>query len=285
MGVKQSRFSHSRSASGCDLSFQTQLHFYYALARTLKNGSQAKHPRRGKAPRLPPLPLEVVHKILREAQCIHPHPSIACKWKAEPDAFLNDTGILFRPHGVVGATSAEPERKLLFASPKLDKEALSRMASVRVVTSSKDQGWHTEDRMGSSGSWSWFELGIVHLPDDDLSESGEGATSILSGDKYAKLDARTTTTATAAAAAATAPPPPASDNNKPLRWVSHYNEIASQSFQRHIGNEFGPDHDIWKHLEPGDRIGVWICAQFVGWECYCEEARILVREWYAPQLV
>lgn len=142
---------------------------------------------------------------------------------------------------------------------------------------------YREDRMGSSGSWSWFELGIVHLPDDDdPSESGDGAKSILTGDKYAKLDARTTTI-TATAAAAT--PPPASDNNKPLRWVSHYNEIASQSFQRHIGNEFGPDHDIWKHLEPGDRIGVWICAQFVGWECYCEEARILVREWYAPRLV
>lgn len=140
---QQSRFSHSRSASGCDLSFQTQAHFYYALARTLKNGNQAKQPRRSKALRLPPLPLEVVYQILREAQYTHPYPSASCKWKAEPDAFLNDTGILFRPYGVVGATSAEPERKLLFASPQLDKEALSKMASVRVVTNSKDQGWHT----------------------------------------------------------------------------------------------------------------------------------------------
>lgn len=128
--------------------------------------------------------------------------------------------------------------------------------------------------MGSSGSWSWFELGIVHLPEDGPSDSGEGTKSIVAGDKYAKLEARTTRTTTT----------PSSDS-KPLRWISHYNELATQSFQQHIGNEFGPDHDIWKHLEPGDRIGVWICAQFVGWECYCEEARIMIREWYAPKLV
>ncbi|KAG8983431.1 hypothetical protein FRB90_006039, partial [Tulasnella sp. 427] len=252
------------------------LHFYYAVARALKNGSQTKQIWNRRAPRLPPLPLDVVHRILREAQYIHPHPSITCKWKSEPDAFLNDTGILFRPHGVVGATSAEPERKLLFASPRLDKAALGKMASVRLVTSSKDQGWHTEDRMGSSGSWSWFEVGIVRLPEDGLAGSIEGGGSIAAGDKYAKSEART---------ALRPAQPPSAQAGKPLRWVSLYNQVAGESFQRHIGEEFGPDHEIWKYLEPGDRIGVWICAQFVGWECYCEEARLLIREWYAPKLV
>lgn len=281
MGAQQSRFSHRRSASGCDLSFRTQLHFYYALARALSNGSGPKPRLSRKAPQLPPLPLEVVYKILREAQYIHPYPSVTYQWLAEPDAFLNDTGILFRPHGVVGATSAEPERKLLFASPQLDNEALGKMASVKLVTSSKDQGWHTEDRMGSSGSWSWFEVGIVRLLEDGPSELGD--QSIVAGDKYAKLDARRTPTTGNLTNHRRRSSSPA--DTMPLRWISHYNEVASQSFQEHVGNEFGPDHDIWKYLEPGDRIGVWICAQFIGWECYCEDARILVREWYTPKLV
>lgn len=74
-------------------------------------------------------------------------------------------------------------------------------------------------------------------------------------------------------------------SREPLRWKSHHNTMTGKDYEWHVGKEFGPDHEIWSHFEPGkDRLGVWLCARFGAWNCRAQEATIRVREWFEPAL-
>lgn len=72
---------------------------------------------------------------------------------------------------------------------------------------------------------------------------------------------------------------------RPLRWRSHKNEISTRDFKIHTGKEIGPGHEIWDHLRPGDRLGVWMNAQYGGWECHGMHANIEVWKIWEPKLM
>lgn len=67
-------------------------------------------------------------------------------------------------------------------------------------------------------------------------------------------------------------------SGRPMRWHSHKNQIATRDFTVHLGAEMGPEHPIWTHLRAGDRLGVWMSAQFAGWVTYGQHAEIEVWE-------
>lgn len=75
------------------------------------------------------------------------------------------------------------------------------------------------------------------------------------------------------------------ETNKPLRWTSHGNTIAGRQFEMHEGKAFGRDHRIWEHLREGSRIGVWMCAQYGGWQNTVKEVEIGYYQWFEPTLV
>lgn len=79
--------------------------------------------------------------------------------------------------------------------------------------------------------------------------------------------------------------PKLSEDGKELRWRSHNSTLEGKGYEWHVGQEFGPEHEIWRHFEPGqDRLAVWLCAQYRAWSCTAKEATIHVREWYEPNL-
>lgn len=65
-------------------------------------------------------------------------------------------------------------------------------------------------------------------------------------------------------------------------WESHRNPVAGREYAWINGAQFGPDHEIWSSLRPEDRIGVWLCAQYPGWQCAVKAARIIVHKWFEP---
>jgi hypothetical protein len=56
------------------------------------------------------------------------------------------------------------------------------------------------------------------------------------------------------------------DANKPLRWKSHHNALASSGLVTQDGETFGPDHELWGYLTEGDVIAVYACALYPMWQ-------------------
>jgi hypothetical protein len=137
-----------------------------------------------------------------------------------------------------------PASILWFSTPPFNRRLLSKVARMQLETYSHDQGWCSNP---SAGSWSWFELVIL---------SPQGDDDVLSRKKGA-------------------------DGND-LVWHSHSNPVASREFSGVEGSRFESDHDIWKHLKEGDRIGVNVCAQFFGWENIAREGILKVEEFFEP---
>ncbi len=67
------------------------------------------------------------------------------------------------------------------------------------------------------------------------------------------------------------------------RWLSHYNEMGGPSLKRHVGVMFGPDHEPWTELRPGDSLGVWARAQGMDTACITSGVKLCVWEWIEPK--
>ncbi|KAJ7469448.1 acyl transferase/acyl hydrolase/lysophospholipase [Mycena latifolia] len=76
------------------------------------------------------------------------------------------------------------------------------------------------------GAWSWFEL--VILPDASSTQ-------------------------------------PVVRDGKVLAWTSHTNRLGDENNSRHFGTVFDRRQELLDALEPGNVIGVRVCAQFPGW--------------------
>lgn len=61
------------------------------------------------------------------------------------------------------------------------------------------------------------------------------------------------------------------------KYHSHNNTLRSLTHTFHHGAEFGPDHEIWEHLSPGDSISVYACAKYGGWRCHGAAAELKLR--------
>ena len=192
---------------------------YHGLARSLEGGYHSR----------PGLPVELVIYIFRLADCVLPSErftmkiDIPCRAKASSGTISNT---------------------IWFSTPPLSREPLSRIASIQLVTLSRDQGWCGDP---SSGSWSWFEIVILRGDSQQVVKK-----SAVGG--------------------------------KDLVWISHHNPIASKQYSWLEGSIFGSDHELWKHLAEGDRIAVRACAQYGGWCCSAMEGFLKADEWFEPTL-
>ncbi|KAG9124567.1 hypothetical protein FRC07_011107 [Ceratobasidium sp. 392] len=143
----------------------------------------------------------------------------------------------------VEARNATVVKKLYFGTPQLDAQKLSRYISFQLETNSRDQGWASEPQRGL---WSWFDLAIfTRLPSE-----GQDVTPnmIKSG-----------------------------PNGKPLTWMSHKLPLTGQ-WEIQQGIVFGKDHELWKHLEPGDYVGVLACAQYAYWKAEARNGTLMIQE-------
>lgn len=106
-------------------------------------------------------------------------------------------------------------------------------------------------------SSTWFEVGIFRHVDDGT------ATAVVNNEDVRKHPV----------------------TSQPLRWISHLNRVAHNEFETYMGKPFGRDHVLWQHLEPGDRLAVWQCAQYPLWSNSVKELSFQVRGWYEPTLL
>lgn len=164
----------------------------------------------------------------------------------------------------------------LFVSPPMEGSKINKISGICLITESKDQGrWSPSwDR----GSYSWFEFGI--------GVSGGQGPSDTDAHRWVPINA-----------CQQEPPTQHAENEnlqvyltekrvgkESLKWKSHSNVVASKAFQRHVGEEFKADHDLFAHLDVGDRLVVWLCAQHTGWTCEVKSATVCVWEWFEPTL-
>lgn len=233
----------------------TQLHCYHAISRSLSRGSPGD-PQNG-IPRRAPLPTELIILILREAGAtVLSHDLSRVFPRALSPKDIEAGGERLQPSICARAHGPDVARHLLFTSPVVEPSKLSRLAWLRVESFSKDQGWCSDP---SSGCWSWVEVGIVRPSDhsDPPFDHGGNITS----------------------------PPDPFELERIISWESHGNPIAGSEYTWIKGVVFEPDHEIWSFMQPGDRIGVWLCARFGGWRCEAKAAKITVHEWFEPTLL
>ena len=258
------------------LHFPTRRHFYYALVRTLHGGSEATTTTYSARP---PLPLELVIQILRDAECtvlsrlsrhvgrpvgevvnemhkmslsgaiphFFPAPDLAkTGW---PLPLVNDKEIDIWTETETGtetggscnvvAQGITPIRHDWFSTAPLSARDLANMHSIQLLTLSRDQGWVSDPY---AGSWSWFN--VVLLP----SEGGRV-------------------------------------NAEEHSWSSHSNDPPASRMRLRAGFIFGPSHEIWQITQIGDRIGVRACAQFGGWRNVATMALLILQEYFTPSFV
>ena len=240
-----------------ELHFPTRRHFYYALVRTLQEGSEttATHSAR------PPLPLELTIQILRDAECtvlsrlschvggpigdvgggISPQTPFA---KAEwPLPLINGKEIdIWKDLGglcSIAARDANPIQADWFLTSPLSAHDLANMHSTQVLTRSCDQGWVSDP---NAGSWSWFDVILIPSERERL-DRGEHS------------------------------------------WFSHSNSPPASTMRRRAGSIFGPSHEIWQIAEIGDRIGVRACARFGGWRNIATMGLLIIQEYFIPSFV
>ena len=241
-----------------ELHFSTRRHFYYALVRTLQEGSEATTTHSVR----PPLPLELTIQILRDAECtvlsrlschvgeqigdlrffkeISPQIHSAKAW---PLPLINGNDInLWEETGDfcnIFAVDENPVRKDWFSTSLLSAHDLANTHSIQLLTLSCDQGWVSDP---NAGSWSWFD--VILIP---------GERERLDGEDHS--------------------------------WFSHNNSPPASTIQRRAGSIFGPSHKIWQIAQIGDRIGVRASAQFYTWRNVAPMGLLIIQEYFIPSFV
>lgn len=244
------------------LPFPTRRHFYYALVRTLHEGSEATPTHSAR----PPLPLELIIQILRDAECTVLS-RLSCHVEGRPTDDLCETSLrAIFPQGFLGkegwplplingkeiylwketgglcnimARDASPIREVWFSTSPLSAHDLANTHSTQLLTLSGDQGWVSDPH---AGSWSWFD--VVLIPSEREGLDGEEPS-----------------------------------------WFSHNNSPPASIIQPRAGSIFGPSHDLWQIAQIGNRIGVRACAQFNGWKNIATQGLLIIQEYFIPSFV
>jgi len=124
------------------------------------------------------------------------------------------------------------------ATEPLDAATLSRITGLQLHTIGHDQGWADEIDLGPR---TWFEISIQRL--------NPGSSEWKHVHRVPKRESE-------------------------YGWISHYNVVAQRRSHALSGLFFGPDHEIWTELHPGDRLVVNACAREPAWSCTGMSARL-----------
>lgn len=248
-----------------NLHFPTRRHFYYALVRTLCQGSSATATYSAR----PPLPVELVVGILRDAEFtvlsqLSRHVGEPMREADEaplggiapqifPSSHLTGVGwplplvnheefgkkVFWKRTEVLSSCSGDPDWRDWFSSAPISAHDLTSVHSMQLLTHAKGIGWV----MYPSGrGWRWFDVFL--LPE-------KTGAHIL----------------------------------KKYLWRSYSTSYPDGPTQRRTGTIFGPSHEIWRFAQVGDRIGVRVWLRDSGWRDIATTALLIIQEYFVPSFV
>lgn len=233
--------------------FPSITHLYYAISRSLRWGSNAD-----KWPRRPPLPMEVILHIFE----------LAGLMKEAPTKSL--TRHINEPCTVYSSGPMKKQTLIVLAVTK----SLLRSQQIQLVTCSQDE------RGFPFLTGSWFELDI-YCPTDEITPQEQkvdncGTCSLaLPRVISCHIDADTHQLSPTYV-----PKSYTFDPTKRLEFTSHVHEFYAFDYL-HEGELFGPEHEIWTHLNEGDIIQVEACSRF-GWKNIVEGGWLRIWERFDP---
>ncbi|KAL5513902.1 hypothetical protein ACEPAG_2663 [Sanghuangporus baumii] len=146
----------------------------------------------------------------------------------------------------VTSDSAIAQKRCWLLTQPINGEVLKRKgAPIDIKTVSHHQGWvEFPDR----GSWSWFELAIVSA-NAQVDSNGQVAY-----DSVKKA------------------------GSKVLAWLSHSHPVDQNGTFETFEHRFPDNHEIWRHLQVGDRLAVFGCAQYPNWRCHGRDVELKLGE-------
>lgn len=193
----------------------------------------------------PALPAELILKILQHpTRWVHLH-SISHSPLADPD----------KP--IVVARDRPTGQPVLYTRP-FSAQEVHLLRKVVFTFRSRDQGWCSSD---DKHTWSWFEASLVQLPSTD--ENGQRQDNDIPGwtGSYEWVG----------------------------EWMErHEKRLESQPRYRIQSNrladttpmkytiELAGEHELVQRVKEGDRVILWACACFRGWENRVYEAKISI---------
>ena len=190
------------------------------------------------------LPTEITVEILDQAE----------SWTCQFDQYRKDWPSLIQPIYVENA------EKIMAFSKQLEKSEIRKLRKVQFRFVSKDQGWSNHQHfLGGTyeGSFSWWELKVQRAKPRnhvDRTKTAETEERVAEGEVSQLLRASSVA---------------AWENVGSLHLQA--NRHAGQKMERYdIQVESG--HEVFEHLQPGDRIVLCACARYPGWQNLVESA-------------
>ena len=241
--------------------FPTRRHFYYALVRTLHQGSAATKTYSAR----PPLPLELIIPILQDAECtilsrlsrhvggpvgeadrlflgkvapqIFPAPDLAkMGW---PLPLINHEEIGKKGFWIwtdIPSYHRNTAWKAWFLSPPMSPHDLASIHSMQLLIRLKGIGWCVHP----NGGGDWFEVFLVPC----TARAGKHV------------------------------------------WRNDSNTYPDNSTRQCTDSIFGPNHEIWRVAQVGDQIGVRMWWRDIsGWREIPRVALLIILEYFSPSFM
>ena len=197
-------------------------------------------------PTRPALPAEIILQILDHPERWVPLHSVAHAPSVDPT----------KPFVIGDRATGIP---VLYTRPFLARET-RRLRKVEFAFRSRDQGWSSHP---DGGSWSWFEASLARFPSSD--EDGERQDADADAAEWTGSYGWTEEWM--------------ERHGKRLEDEPRYKIQTNRHASREIQDytiELTDEHELVQRAKEGDRVVLWGCACFPGWENRVYEAKISV---------
>ena len=193
----------------------------------------------------PAIPTEIILRILD-----HPSRCIPIHSIHHPPLPESKRPILF--------TSDKPNGDPVLYTRSLSARDAKSLRKVTFTFRSRDQGWCSNP---DQGAWSWFEASLARISRNEEEGQTQLSDDIVTTSTYQWVG------------------PWLQRHREELEKQPRYNiqsnrigEIEPESYTI----ELGDDHELVRRAREGDRIILWACACFPGWNNQVYEARISI---------
>ena len=194
-------------------------------------------------PTRPAIPTEIILQILE-----HPSRWIHIHSIYHPPLPNSDRPILF--------TSNKPSGDPVLYTRSLSARDTKLLRKVIFTFRSRDQGYCS---FPDQGAWSWFEAGLAQISRDDEEGQTQLSDVIVTTSHYDWIY------------------PWLQRHSEELEKQPRYKIQENRIGKKEPENyriELGDDHELVRRVREGDRIILWACACFPGWDNRIYEAQI-----------
>ena len=195
-------------------------------------------------PTRPAIPTEIILQILED-----------------PSRWLHIHSIYYPPlpsSRPILVTSNKPSGDPVLFTRSLSARDTKLLRKVTFTFRSRDQGWCDNP---DQGAWSWLEASLARISQDEEEGQTQLSDAIVTTSQYG--------------------------------WVNHWLQRHSEELEQQprykiqenrIGEkepesykiELGDDHELVRRVRKGDRIILWACAGYPGWNNQVYEAQISI---------